>query len=259
MVKAALVTAWDVLAPAGEAATLEVEVERWRCLFWDPPLADAQVEVEGIGRAATDARGRAELALGSLEAGVYRYRVRLHSAVWEAPPAEALVFTIPRETPIFITDIDHTIADVSPLGFILRPNKSVGPVPGAPEALREIARRFQVVYLTARDHVFAVKTRDWLREQGFPEGPLYLRKATRFWDTSPREHKIARLGELHARFPNLRWGVGDAPGDMEAYAAHGIAGIFLSPRGRPAPPAARCAARSWAEIAALVLDPSSRT
>lgn len=253
MVKAALVTAWDVLAPAGEASTLEVEVERWRCLFWDPPLADAPVEVEGVGQVATDARGRAELTLGSLEAGTYRYRVRLRSDVWEAPPAEALVFAIPRETPIFITDIDHTIADVSPLGFILRPNPSIRPVPGAPEALREIALRFQVVYLTARDHVFAVKTRDWLQQRGFPEGPLYLRKDTRFWDTSPREHKIARLGELRARFPNLRWGVGDVLGDIEAYAAHGIEGILFWPRGGPAPPPASRVARSWAEIAALVL------
>jgi phosphatidate phosphatase APP1 len=249
----ALVTAWDVLAVAGECATLELEVERLRCAFWDPPLEGADVEVEGLGSATTDARGRAELPLGPLGPGTYRYRVRLRSTRWEASPAEALVCAVPRETPVFVTDIDRTIADISPLGFILLGNDLVRPMPGAPEALREIARRFQVVYLTARDHVFAAKTRDWLRRRGFPESPLYLRKGTRFWDTSPRDHKIARLGELRARFPRLRWGVGDVRGDLEAYAAHGIEGILLSPRGRPVAAPGRVA-RSWTEILTVVLD-----
>lgn len=254
MAGSALVTAWDILAVAGEPATLEIEVERWRCAFWDPPLAAAEVEVDGLGRATTDARGRAEFPLGPLGPGTHLFRACLRSAGWDAPPAEVLVRAIPRDAPIFITDIDHTIADVSPLGFILRANESVRPVPGAPEALREIARRFQVVYLTARDHIFTAKTRDWLRRRGFPEGPLYLRKGTRFWDTPPREHKIARLGELRARFRDLRWGVGDVAGDMEAYAAHGIGGILLSPRGGSAPPAASRVVRGWPEIEALVLD-----
>ena len=41
-------------------------------------------------------------------------------------------------------------------------------------------------------------------------------------------HKVERLKEVRPRFPNIRWGVGDKPGDAAAYAAHSIPPILLS-------------------------------
>jgi len=218
-----MITPYDLLLPEGEAATLEVEVERRWLTFVDPPLADVDVEVEGLGRARTAANGIASFPLGVLPPGTHRFRVKM-----SRKPPEAIVRVIPRETPLIVIDIDHTIADVSPQGFILRKVQNVRPMLGSREALDELSKSMQILYLTARDHIFTRKTKLWLRAAEFPEAPAYLRKGTRFWSHNPREHKIERLAELRPRFPNIKWGVGDKPGDVAAYAAHSIPPILLS-------------------------------
>jgi hypothetical protein len=250
MAKTALITPRDVLAPADETVVLEIEVERRGWPFFDPPIEGAEVEVEGRGRARTDATGVAILPLGVLPPGDH-----VCAASSEGARGEALVRVIPREAPVLITDIDHTIADVSSAGFILRSNEGVRPIPGSAEALREIAKRYSLVYLTARDHIFAGKTKAWLAMNGFPPGPVYLRRGTRFWTVKAREHKVSRLRELRLRFPNLRAGVGDLLWDLEAYAAHGIPGILLSPRPPASLPAGAVAFPDWPAIADHVLKP----
>lgn len=222
-----LITPYDVLVPAGEPASLEVEVEdRWMA-FIDPPAKGIEVEVEGVGRAKTDKRGVATFDLGVLPEGTHRPLIR-----HQRKSIEAVVRVVPRETPIIVVDIDETIADVTPWGFILRRVRDVLPLQGSREVLREISKTMQIVYLTARDHIFTRKTKLWLRLAGMPEAPVYLRKHTRYWRTSSRVHKIARLGELKKSFPNIQFGVGDKPGDAAAYQAHGIRPIMIAP-GRP--------------------------
>jgi hypothetical protein len=218
-----LITPYDLLVPAGEAATLDVEAERRWLTFVDPPLADVELELEGVGRAKTNAEGIASFPLGVLPPGTHRFKI-----LRGRKPPEALVRVIDPRTPVIIVDIDHTIADVSPQGFILRKVQNVRPLLGSREALDELAPTMQIVYLTARDHIFTRKTKLWLRAAEFPEAPVYLRKGTRFWSHNPREHKIERLKELRSRFPNILWGVGDKPGDVAAYQAHGIPPILLA-------------------------------
>jgi histidinol phosphatase-like enzyme len=218
-----LITPYDLLVPAGEAATLDVEAERRWLTFVDPPVADVELEIDGVGRAKTNADGIASFPLGVLAPGTYRYKV-----LRGRKPPEALVRVIDPRMPVIVVDIDHTIADVSPQGFILRKVQNVRPVLGSREALDELAPSMQIVYLTARDHIFTRKTKLWLRAAEFPEAPVYLRKGTRFWSHNPREHKIERLKDLRPRFPNIQWGVGDKPGDVAAYQAHGIRPILLA-------------------------------
>jgi len=222
-----LITPYDLLVPAGEPATLEVEVEdRWMA-FIDPPVQNVEIDVDGYASAKSDRNGIASIPLGVLSEGTHRPVVRFNHR-----PVEAIVRVVPRETPVIIVDIDETIADVTPSGFILRRVRDVKPLPGSREVLEELARTMQIVYLTARDHIFTRKTKLWLRLASMPEAPVYLRKGTRYWRTRSRDHKLARLGELKPRFPNIVWGVGDKPGDAWAYAAHGIKPILIAP-GRP--------------------------
>jgi len=233
---AILITPRDLLAPAGEPVLLEVEVERRLGPFLDPPLEGLRIEVDGGGSARSDPSGEAAIPLGELEPGTHRLLVRATPARGEPVEAEALVRVIPPEAPVFITDIDHTIADVSPTGFIFKPNHRVHPVTGAREALIEIAHRMELLYLSARDHIFLRKTRAWLRHNQFPDAPLYLRRRTRFTSVRSRDHKRERLAELRPRFRNLRWGIGDVAGDIEAYSENGIPAILLArsiPRGLP--------------------------
>ena len=219
-----LITPYDLLVPAGEPAVLEVEVEdRWMA-FIDPPAAGIEIEVEGVGRSKSDRAGIARFDLGVLPEGTHRPVV-----LFNRKAVEAVVRVTPRETPLIIVDIDETIADVTPWGFIMRRVRDVLPLEGAREVLRELSKSMQIVYLTARDHIFTRKTKLWLRLAGMPEAPVYLRKNTRYWRTPAREHKLARLGELKPKFPNIKWGVGDKPGDAAAYLAHGIRPIMIAP------------------------------
>jgi hypothetical protein len=219
-----LITPYDLLLPAGEPATLDVEVERRVITFIDPAVVGEEIEIEGVGRAKTGADGIASFPLGTLPVGTHRFKVKMRRK-----PPEALVSIIERDRPVIVVDIDHTIADVSPQGFIFRKVQNVRPVLGSREALDEISKSMQILYLTARDHIFTRKTKLWLRAAEFPEAPVYLRKGTRFWSASPQEHKIERLKEVKSRFSNVRWGVGDKPGDVAAYIAHGIRPILLAP------------------------------
>jgi hypothetical protein len=219
-----LITPYDLLLPAGEPATLEVEVEHRVLTFIDPAISGLEIELEGIGRARTGPNGIASFSLGTLPVGTHRFRVKTGRR-----PPEAIVRVIEPGTPVIIVDVDHTIADVSPQGFIFRKVQNVRPVLGSREALEELSKSMQILYLTARDHIFTRKTKLWLRAAEFPEAPVYLRKGTRFWSASPQAHKIERLKGVRARFPNIRWGVGDKPGDVAAYIAHGIPPILLSP------------------------------
>jgi len=246
--KKALITARDLLVSEGERFRLEVEVERKILPFVDPAIPGVEVEVEGTGRVRTDASGRAFLELGPVSAGHHRYRVRLAGGAGEA---EALVRAVPRGEPVFVADIDGTVSRGTSVGFALHGNSRVIPFEGAGEALGEIARRAAVAYLTARDHVLLAKTRDWLRSHAFPEGPVLLRRV-RIWSASSRRHKIACLEELRSRGINLRWGIGDRRGDVEAYAAAGLAPILLRRR-RPRWLAAEipCVTR-WEDVPPLV-------
>lgn len=238
-----LITPRDLLLPEGREAALAVEVEISWAPFLDPARVGAEVEVEGHGRAATGDDGLAHVPLHPLSEGSHLLRVRCGRA-----EAEALVQVAPATSEVLITDIDHTIADVSPAGFILKPNRWVRPLPGARDALAELAGRHRVVYLTARDHVYRGKTRAWLRSNGFPEGPLYPRAGTRFWSCRSKRHKLARLGELRASWTRIRAGVGDLPSDAEAYAAHAIPPILIAPRRPSRLPDGAVWVRSWPEI-----------
>lgn len=220
-----LITPRDLLVPSDEPAVLEVEVERQYGPFWDPPAAGARIRVDNHGEAVAGPDGVARIPLGVLAPGTHIVRVRDGRRV-----VEAVVRSVPPDATVFITDIDHTIADVSTAGFILLPNRWVRPLPGAREALAALSTRMEVVYLSARDHIFLGKTRGWLRMNGFPEAPLYLRRNTRVWSVRSQDHKIARLQELRTRFRNIRAGVGDLPGDVHAYAAHKIPAVIISPR-----------------------------
>ncbi|HEX7899778.1 MAG TPA: hypothetical protein VF950_18560 [Planctomycetota bacterium] len=233
----------DLLLPAGREAALTVEVETRWAPFIDPARSGAEVEVENHGQARTGPDGLATVPLKPLPEGLHRLRVRCGRA-----EAEALVRVAPGTSAVLVTDIDHTIADVSPAGFILKPNPWVRTLAGAVDALTSLGGRMQIVYLSARDHIYANKTRAWLRRNAFPEAPLFVRAGTRFWSCRSKGHKVARLGELRALWPNIRAGIGDLPSDAEAYAAHGIPPIVISPRQPAALPEGAVWVRSWTEI-----------
>ena len=250
MFKKALISSFDILTTVDEPVTIELMLERRIIPFIDPPLAFQEVELHGVGTTTTDAAGKATFDLGPLEQGVHHYRALAEK--WSAQ-TKIYVHVMDRDRPVFVTDIDGTIADCSNFGFVVRPPTSVSEIKGAPEALKEIANTMEIVYLTARDHIFSERTRRWLRHSGFPEGTLYLRRE-RFWSVSPKDHKIRRLREFCRTFRDVRWGVGDTRGDMEAYESHAIRPILLAKKSPAWLPKNGICLPTWKDIGARVLE-----
>src|SRR5574341_2671614 len=66
------------------------------------------------------------------------------------------------------------------------------PVPDSVRCLRELARRYKLVYLGARPPAAQAPTEEWLRAKGYPDGPVHL--------AATPDERSALAKELKARF-----------------------------------------------------------
>lgn len=132
-------------------------------------------EVEGV----EDSGGRIYFEIPKdKELGVGRHRVRLVVA-GDGTFTDALIDVVPPNAPIFVSDIDGTLtsSELVEFGAML-----VGATPetheSAPEALRAlVAKGYRPMYLTARPEWLTQRSRDFLKERGFPEGVVHTSTA----------------------------------------------------------------------------------
>ncbi|MBI4564789.1 MAG: hypothetical protein HY716_08885 [Planctomycetes bacterium] len=246
-----LLTAEDTLAAPGRPLRFVALLERDIFFFIDPPIRGATVEFfeedRRLGSAVTGADGYAVLEAGGAgEPGERRIR-----AVHGGASALFLVRIVPKEAPILVCDLDHTVADISAIRYAITPNEKVPALAGAERVLPRLGERFTLVYLTARDHVFSRKTKEWFPLKGLPESPVLLRRK-RFWSQSPFAHKMDRLTEL-AREHRLAAGVGDLDSDMEAYRRHGMNAYLMSPSGRGRAEKDVTVVKDWEDLAQHLL------
>jgi phosphatidate phosphatase PAH1 len=74
---------------------------------------------------------------------------------------------------IVACDIDSTISETSLNALFFDDIDSTSrPIEGSVEVLREIARDYQIMYLTARPRFTLEKTRSWLDAHGYPREPV---------------------------------------------------------------------------------------
>ena len=250
--RTAILTLEDTVVASGSSAALTGWLERDLGFFWDPDLPGEEIEFfseEGtIGFARTGSDGRARLEIRNLSPGIHRFRAQLsQKSRYHAPRVEAYIAVYETGEPVLVTDIDMTLAHCSPLGFITKSNLAVRPLIDSPISLQNLSRDYRIVYLSARDHVFVPKTRAWLRMNGFPNGPLLLRRK-RFNRASPLEHKRERLREVKREVGGMRYGIGDKPHDVVAYHEQGIRPIWITNKTNGALPGETIRVSSWKEI-----------
>jgi len=238
-------TAEDLLALPGSRVRLVARVERYLIRFVDPSVRGATVEFfEGdarVGAAVTDKRGFASIEIDAGPVGRRRFVVRTSRA------EEALfVDVLPADAPVLVLDIDHTITDVSTFRMAFTANRDTRHLPDAVDVIRRLGRRFAVVFLTARDRSFLGKTRDWFRMQELPDGPIFLRRR-RFWSQRALDHKLERLAEL-TKTHRCVAGVGDLPGDAQAYRTSGMVAFLMDPDGRLPDIEGAARVRGWKEL-----------
>ncbi len=91
-------------------------------------------------------------------------------------------------------------------------------VPGSLEALHELARRYELVYIGARPESTLPVTEEWLRKAGFPPGEILLAES--------QDERLALVKELRVRYDFIA-GVGDRWDDNELHAELGCLSIIL--------------------------------
>jgi hypothetical protein len=248
----ALLQGYDALALPGEDVRLAAKLEKMGALRFRPDIEDEEVifslNGQALGSNRTDDDGVAAVFYAFKKPGRYTVRAALPgTSEYRADPAPVLVDVCDPKTRFLVCDIDHTIADISSLEFIVTDNKDVPALPGSVEALRRLARHYHIIYVTARDDAFMKKTRNWMALRRFPRGPVF------FWDflgakLSHRKYKTRRLAAVKKRFPNLVAGVGDKVGDAEAYLANGLRAIIIGRERDDDLPKKAVWVRSWAEV-----------
>lgn len=180
-------------------------------------------EWKTLGRTKTDGDGYYDLPMtgfaAPLDAPVY--------AVLEADGScgEHYDYLMPSGTKFVVTDIDGTMTfsddelfkQIDEGTYVPKQNQS------ADKLMNEWAKKgYQVVYLTARPHLFRAETRRWLADLGFPVGPIITANSLVF-NESAREYKGAWVKRMTNDFG---WQVvaayGNAESDIQAYEDAGI-------------------------------------
>lgn len=194
------------------------DVERVRVHF--------DVDESEIGTAKTDDDGVAEVK-HKLGAGSANYEARV---LVDGRELRALgrIYTWDKNRVIIAVDIDHTIGRTDYEALLSSTSQEDGsdPIKNSVETLKALAQDFQIVYLTGRPRFLIDKTRMWLRHEGFPAGPVITSVRVRDM-VDPSEFKRRKLHELREYWSNLLIGIGNQPGDAEAYGANDMLSLVL--------------------------------
>lgn len=144
--------------------------------------------------------------------------------------------TLRDERPIFrlkpgrigiIIDIDGTVSRTDSWDVaVSKKSKKSRPIDQSPRVVQKLAATYNVVFLTARPRFLLAKTRQWIKDHGYPDAPLYiapgLRKAM-----DPGQFKREALAMARPHFPDLLIGIGDLETDAYAYGANGMLTLIV--------------------------------
>jgi hypothetical protein len=246
-------TAYDAVAPAGGVVPLRIRLEYagvgrlhfpmhgFNVTFTTPRLASKEA------RTGEDGVASLPVQVPTGATGLYHVNVNFNGDDHHKPgQVTCRIFVWPQDSLILITDVDHTISDLSQLKVPFTSVQRTPPLPGAPEALRDLAHTYRIIYLSARDQVFYQHTQTWLDAKGFPEGPLFCRHF--HLGEGQEQFKRQFIADLKKRYPKVAVGVGDQPGDANAYLANGMKAFLINPGGRHAAPRGSVVVSSWQEV-----------
>lgn len=259
--KEAKLQGYDLLCPQmGGEVRLRAKVERKGVAGIHPDLHGEEIlfysSKTPIGKGRSGKDGIAELIwtfphMVHAKDGPFHVEVEAtlsEGSEYEAPRTRFGAFHWRKDFPVLVVDLDGTVCASTELEVGLKAPGELRAVPGAPEALQEIARTHALLYLTARDDALMNATREWLDLRTFPKGPVLFRDLS-LWNLSAEKYKREKLLALKKDW-NLVAGVGDRDEDARAYMAAGME-AYLVGRAEKVPQGARKLA-SWAEVAKIL-------
>lgn len=230
-------TGHDAITTPGRPVDVRVKFERTVLGYWRPDMRDARVTIDVLGarrQARTDLDGVAATRVVASAPGVYPISGRLDGRP-SAPAATGRLWVLDPSRPVAVVDIDGTISDLPDwqVPFVGHKAKTFA---GAPALMHDLARRYQLIYLTARDDAFDQKSRAFLRLHGFPDGPviyndLGLRTKEERDQLKSGNHgpfKLGQLNALRALGVAVALGIGNAETDAFAYERAGLPSYILT-------------------------------
>ena len=170
-----------------------------------------------LGTATTDEHGAALLHCPK---GKTNFDPPVATATWQnrVLTAQGRLFVWSTGRTAIAVDVDHTICDTDFDDLCFEPiDDDSEPIGNSPEVLTELARDYDIVYLTARPRLLAEKTRAWISATAFPPGPLLASPGWR--DVLlPEKYKRKTLANLRRHLPNLLVALGIADRFASLYA-----------------------------------------
>jgi len=227
----AIFYAFDTLAYPREAVDLTARVQSAKNLEM---IADVTVGFfrggERIGSAVTDEDGLATIQWTPPKAGGYEFEAQIIAVPGEAftelleiTPAPLVVMAWPKDKAFVVVDLDHTVVDSSFFRVLLG---GARPAADSVRVMRRIARRYGIVYLTHRPDLLTRTSKAWLRENGYPPGPLLVSELKEAFGDSGK-FKTAKLAAVTEAFPNAKIGIGDKLSDAQAYVDNGLVAYLI--------------------------------
>ena len=229
--KGVLFYAYDILSYPKERVELVARVQLAR-LFRDVPgvMVSFYDGSKLIGKALTDEQGRAVVWWEPGKVGNYSLKAKIddvpnkeYADLLEIEAAPLLVAVREKKTAFVVIDLDHTVVASSFFRVLLGGAK---PMPDSVRVSRAIAKKYGIIYLTQRPELLSRKSKDWLSEQGYPQGPLLLSELKEALAGSGK-FKSSELALMRKRFGGIGIGIGDKPSDAQAYVDNGMKAYLL--------------------------------
>ena len=224
------ILAFDALTETNKPVDLRCKIERRNILRSDVRQANVDVYVNGtfVSKIITDHEGIALLTYTPQKLGTYT--VVFECEAGDGHPkttASDLLFCRDKTKPAMVIDIDRTIADITMEKFLLTKTKDIKPLPGSQEVLEDLAKTYDLIFLTARDEHLLHRTRDWLALNQFPSAPVFFRQLGKD-PLSERKFKTEKIAQIKATWSNVAYGIGDKLSDAQAYVTNGLEAFILS-------------------------------
>ena len=226
--KGYILSSTDVLATPGQEIQLEVQLEKRNLRDQPGRTIEFYLGEQPYGSAQTDHEGYARIAFRPEEPKDYVFDVKLvmnGSDEKPPPPCQLLVACRTSDTPMMIVDLDSTLVagSFSQVLFAKPP-----PMPDSQAVMKQFAEHYTIIYLTHRLTELSHRSRQWLIDQGYPQGPLLLAPTSQLLCGS-RKYKTRVINDLRQRFSKIEIGIGDKISDVRAYQDNGMQAYLLLP------------------------------
>ncbi len=224
---------YDALAYPDQKTQLMVRVQQVNRLkaVSDVTIAFYDENDDKVGSAVTNGSGIAKYPFTPTKGGNFPFTARIvdfpddfNADADKIESTPILIMVRNKQAKMIVVDLDHTVVKS---GFQRVLTFGAKPMPNAKDVLERLQNDldYNVVYLTHRPGMMTRKSKDWLIENGFPQGPLLAAELT---DISNNEgYKADQIAKLKEAFPNTRIGVGDKIGDARAYIKNDLATFLL--------------------------------